>query len=129
MSKVAIVGSGFIGRAWAITFARAGHEVALWDADPSAPQKAIHYIAAILPELAENGLLDALGPDAMLAASSTDATSRSALAGAAHVQENTPEILDVKIELFATLDRAGAARMQCSQARPRRSCRRSSRRN
>ena len=27
MSKVAVVGSGFIGRAWAITFARAGHEV------------------------------------------------------------------------------------------------------
>jgi 3-hydroxyacyl-CoA dehydrogenase len=29
MSKVAIVGSGFIGRAWAITFARAGHDVTM----------------------------------------------------------------------------------------------------
>jgi 3-hydroxyacyl-CoA dehydrogenase len=29
MSKIAIVGTGFIGRAWAISFARAGHDVAL----------------------------------------------------------------------------------------------------
>ncbi|WP_348632441.1 3-hydroxyacyl-CoA dehydrogenase NAD-binding domain-containing protein, partial [Mesorhizobium sp. M2D.F.Ca.ET.148.01.1.1] len=27
MAQVAIVGSGFIGRAWAISFARAGHDV------------------------------------------------------------------------------------------------------
>ena len=31
MVSVAVIGSGFIGRAWAITFARAGHHVALWD--------------------------------------------------------------------------------------------------
>ena len=36
MSKVAIVGCGFVGRAWAISFARAGHEVALWDEQPEA---------------------------------------------------------------------------------------------
>ncbi|TIX36903.1 MAG: 3-hydroxyacyl-CoA dehydrogenase, partial [Mesorhizobium sp.] len=27
MANVAIVGSGFIGRAWAISFARAGHDM------------------------------------------------------------------------------------------------------
>ena len=59
MSKVAIVGSGFIGRAWAITFARAGHSVSLWDADPSAPPKAIDYISRVLPELAEDTLATA----------------------------------------------------------------------
>ena len=105
MSKVAIVGSGFIGRAWALTFARAGHDVALWDADASAPPKAIQYIAAILPELAENDLLGALGPDAVLAKLKAESDLGSALANATHVQENAPEILDVKIELFATLDR------------------------
>ena len=31
MTKIAIIGSGFIGRAWAITFARAGFDVALAD--------------------------------------------------------------------------------------------------
>jgi len=31
--KVAIVGAGLVGRAWAITFARGGHDVMLFDAD------------------------------------------------------------------------------------------------
>ena len=54
----AIIGTGFIGRAWAITFARAGHDVALWDQDPDAPAKAIAYIDRSLPDLAANDLLD-----------------------------------------------------------------------
>ena len=60
MARVAVVGSGFIGRAWAITFARAGHDVALWDQDPDAPQRAIDFIASVVPDLAANDLLEAL---------------------------------------------------------------------
>ena len=37
MAKVAVIGSGFVGRAWAISFARAGNDVALWDQDKDAP--------------------------------------------------------------------------------------------
>ena len=37
MSKVAIIGAGFVGRAWAISFARAGHDVTLWDEQADAP--------------------------------------------------------------------------------------------
>ena len=37
MTRVAVIGSGFVGRAWAISFARAGCEVALWDQDKAAP--------------------------------------------------------------------------------------------
>ena len=33
MEKIAIIGAGLIGRAWAIVFARARHEVAIHDAD------------------------------------------------------------------------------------------------
>ena len=33
MEKIAIIGAGLIGRAWAMVFARAGHPVKLWDAD------------------------------------------------------------------------------------------------
>ncbi len=105
MSNVAIIGSGFIGRAWAITFARAGHKVTLWDSDPAAPAKAIEYIAAILPELAENGLLDKLGPDAMLKNMRAEPDLAAALDDAAYVQESAPERLDVKIALFEKLDR------------------------
>ena len=35
MEKIAIIGAGLIGRAWAMVFARAGHPVKLYDADPA----------------------------------------------------------------------------------------------
>jgi len=38
--KIAIVGAGLIGRAWAIVFARAGHPVAITDVDAAALARA-----------------------------------------------------------------------------------------
>jgi L-gulonate 3-dehydrogenase len=52
VAKVAIIGTGFIGRAWAISFARAGHQIALWDASESASGAALAFIEALLPDLA-----------------------------------------------------------------------------
>ena len=57
MQKIAIIGSGFIGRAWAISFARAGYAVALWDETAGAVDKALQYIEMLLPDLAANQLL------------------------------------------------------------------------
>jgi L-gulonate 3-dehydrogenase len=105
MAIVAIVGSGFIGRAWAISFARAGHTVRLWDADPAAPEKALGYIARILPDLEANELLGDLSGDALLARLSTSRDLAEVLADVDHVQENTPEDLDTKRRVFADLDR------------------------
>ena len=102
--KTAIVGTGFVGRAWAISFARAGHEVALWDADPGAPSQAIDYIASVLPDLAGADLLGGQEPGAVLARLRPEAGLAGALADAAHVQENTPERLEVKRQVFAELD-------------------------
>ena len=34
MEKIAIVGAGLVGRAWAIVFARAGYPVVLYDTNP-----------------------------------------------------------------------------------------------
>ena len=64
MARVAVVGSGFIGRAWAITFARAGHDVALWDDHPDAPHRAIEFIASVASDLAANDLLAGSSPEA-----------------------------------------------------------------
>ena len=44
MSKVAIIGSGLVGRAWAISFARAGHHVAIWDQADDAAVRALDQI-------------------------------------------------------------------------------------
>ncbi len=109
MARIAIVGSGFIGRAWAITFARAGHTVALWDRDADAPAHALDFIAGVLPDLQANDLLNGRTPDEMLASMRPEADLAAALDGVVHIQENAPERLDLKKELFATLDEAAPA--------------------
>ena len=105
MAKVAIIGSGFVGRAWAISFARARHDVALCDADPAAPAAALGFIDAILPDLAANDLLNGASPAELRARLTAVPAIDDALAGVSHVQENTPEDVDVKREVFARLDR------------------------
>ncbi|WP_029005931.1 3-hydroxyacyl-CoA dehydrogenase [Azorhizobium doebereinerae] len=108
MSKIAIIGSGFIGRAWAITFARAGFDVALADQAADAPEAALAYIEGVLPALADSDLLNGASPDAVRARLSAAPSYAAALDGAVHAQENAPEVLDVKLALFAELDRLAA---------------------
>jgi len=103
--QTAIIGTGFVGRAWAITFARAGHDVHLWDADADALAKALSFIEAVLPDLAANDLLGGATPDAVKARLHPVADLASALADVGHVQENTPEKIEVKRAVFADLDR------------------------
>jgi len=105
MANVAIVGSGFIGRAWAISFARAGHDVRMWDQSPAVTGGARDYIEGVLGDLATNDLLRGQSVDTVLARIAIVAELAEALAGATHVQENTPENLDVKREVFSLIDR------------------------
>ncbi len=107
MARVAIIGTGFIGRAWAISYARAGHDVALWDGKPDAPRAALAYIDALLPDLAANELLND-PPETVRARMSAAPTLPAALDGADHVQENTFEDVAVKRDIFARLDAAAA---------------------
>src|SRR5579863_4200782 len=108
MGKIAIVGAGFIGRAWAISFARAGHEVALWDEAVGAPVAALAAIDRLLPDLAANGLTGGAGAPEVRGRIAVAATLEAALEGAEHVQENTPEDVALKQKVFATLDAATA---------------------
>ena len=108
MSRVAIIGSGFVGRAWAISFSRAGHDVTLWDQDPQAPEKALTYIRGLLPDLEASDLLNGVAAQAVEARMRPAAALEDALDGAGHVQENTPEDVEVKRKVFAQLDAAAA---------------------
>lgn len=105
-SETAIIGSGFVGRAWAISFARAGANVRLWDAAEGAANRAISYITGVLDDLSANDLLNGQKPAEVLARIRPCATLEEALAEAIHVQENTPENLETKISVFARLDAA-----------------------
>lgn len=102
----AVIGSGFIGRAWAISFARSGSSVRLWDQADGAAAKALDYIAGVLEDLAQNDLLNGAAPATVLARISPAATLAEAVADAQHVQENTPEVLATKIKVFEALDAA-----------------------
>jgi L-gulonate 3-dehydrogenase len=87
---VAVVGSGVIGRSWALVFVRAGCATALFDIDRARLERAGDWLRS------HNGpgrlrLSDSLA---------------QAVQGAAYVQECGPERLPIKQQLFADLDRA-----------------------
>src|SRR5437868_6057986 len=104
MEKIAIVGAGLIGCAWATVFARAGHPVALYDASPEALRSAPYSIGATLAGLDKGGLI-AEEPETVLQRVTTAPTLEQAVQGAVLVQENIRETVEAKKEIFAALDR------------------------
>ena len=100
--RVAVIGAGLIGRAWAMIFARAGWEAVLHDPDPLALADAPRLCAEGLAILAGHGLC--ADPEAAAARIRITGALEDAVAGADHVQENGPERLKVKQALFARLD-------------------------
>lgn len=102
MPHVAIIGSGLIGRAWAMVYARAGWDAALYDAVDGVAADALGLVAEGLDELARHGLVaDPKGAAARVRAAKSVA---DALDGADYVQENVPETLEAKRAIFAELD-------------------------
>jgi 3-hydroxyacyl-CoA dehydrogenase len=98
-ARVACIGAGNVGRAWAAVFARAGHEVALYDSDPAQVDRALPLIARTLDLLADGDdhaaqALSRIRPAATLAAAVTDA---------AHIQESVREDIDIKRAVAAEI--------------------------
>jgi len=108
MEKVAIIGTGLIGRAWAMVFARAGHSVKVYDSAPGATDKAIGLITEGLEELQQFGLIKD-SPETVMKRVSGAATLAEAVRDADYVQENTSELLDVKRDVYRQLDEAAPA--------------------
>jgi 3-hydroxyacyl-CoA dehydrogenase len=107
MEKIAIIGSGLIGRSWAIVFARAGHAVSLHDNDGAALTENLGRLEQGLADLAQCGLIDE--PQSTVRARITPALDlAAALDGAAYVQENVGENLQAKRQIFEQLDRLAA---------------------
>jgi len=102
--KIAIVGSGLIGRCWAALFARGGYQVAIYDIVPQQVQSAISGCGAILQELSDNGLLHGQDPKVVAKLVSGSSELKDACAGAIYVQECVPETVDIKKSVFGQLD-------------------------
>jgi 3-hydroxyacyl-CoA dehydrogenase len=103
MERVAVVGCGLVGRAWAMVFARAGIQAAIWDPAPGVAEAAINTICGSLADLAAAGLI-AEAPDQVAARILPAESLGAAVAGASHVQESGPERPEVKRATFAELD-------------------------
>jgi 3-hydroxyacyl-CoA dehydrogenase len=104
--RVAMIGSGLIGRSWAIVFAGGGFDVVLYDPAAGVAEAARDLVSEGLEELSAHGLIR----DAKAAAARVRATTSlaDALDGAGHVQESSPETLEEKRTIFAELDRLAA---------------------
>jgi L-gulonate 3-dehydrogenase len=95
--RVAIVGSGLIGRAWAVVFARGGFDVALYDSVPGVAEAAREFVAEALHKEAATAVGVRIA-----------ATIADVVAGADLVQESLPERVEVKREIFPELDSLAA---------------------
>ena len=105
--RIALVGAGLVGAGWALVFARAGREVALYDAQPGQAERALQSIAGSLADLGRLGLLRE--PPAAVAARICVADSlQAALSGAGYVQESIVERLEDKRRLFTAMDALAA---------------------
>jgi len=100
--RAAIIGTGLIGQGWAIVFARMGWEVRLYDVNAAMLAEARTLILQQLRELETQGLL--VGADAIVDRVQTAASLQEALAGAEYIQENSPEKVQIKRQLFSELD-------------------------
>ena len=102
--KIAVIGAGLIGRAWAIVFARAGCSVAIYDAVPEALSACTKLLHDNISDLARHGLITET-PDVVLARIKPVDSLAEALKGAALVQENVKETVEVKRQIFAEMDK------------------------
>jgi 3-hydroxyacyl-CoA dehydrogenase len=100
--KSAIIGTGLIGRSFAIVFAKGGHEVSLWDGVAGQAETALAAIAASLADMADCGLVES--PDPILKRIGIAPDLAGALGGAAHVQESIAEKLEPKRQIFAAIE-------------------------
>ncbi|HZP87328.1 MAG TPA: 3-hydroxyacyl-CoA dehydrogenase [Burkholderiales bacterium] len=105
MERIGIVGCGLIGRAWATVFARAGHEVVMYDADRSALPKAVGLIEQGLEELSSFGLISEPAKR-VTERVRTVGSLAECVCEVDYVQENTSERLEIKREVYAQMDRA-----------------------
>lgn len=103
MSTVACIGTGTVGRAWAVVFARAGHEVRVFDAlSGEVENRTLPGARRTLDLLAENGMLDE-PVDTVFARIQPAATIAEAVKGVTHVHESVKEDVAIKREVFAEI--------------------------
>ncbi len=101
IQKLAIIGTGVIGASWAALFLAKGLDVTATDPAPNAEASLRAFIDKAWPSLEELGLAPGASRDRL----NFDASLEAAVAGADLVQENGPERIEFKHELYGKLDK------------------------
>jgi L-gulonate 3-dehydrogenase len=109
INKVAVVGSGVIGRSWIQVFLRAGCQVSIFDQDPQGAERARGLVETDLKQDVADGLITAAEAEARTTAMSCCQSLAEALDGAQYVQESGPENLAIKQAIFTELDQLAPA--------------------
>lgn len=103
--KVAIVGSGLIGRSWSMLFASVGYEVQIYDVVPENVKSALSLLETDIKRLEADGLLrGSLDAEQQLKLISGVDSLAACLKSAIHCQECVFEDLDLKEKVFQELD-------------------------
>jgi 3-hydroxyacyl-CoA dehydrogenase len=102
VKQAAVLGAGTIGASWTAWFLSRGITVAVWDPRPEAETYVRRTIAEAWPAMSRLGMTSDASPDAWR----FHPTPEAAVAGADFVQENAPERLPIKRDLYARIDPA-----------------------
>jgi L-gulonate 3-dehydrogenase len=103
MAKIACIGAGNVGRAWAVVFAAAGHDVALYDASPEEIEaRSLPLARQTIGQLREVGFIDG-EPDDVFARIRPAESIAEAVAGVSWVQESVREDVEIKRVVFAEI--------------------------
>jgi carnitine 3-dehydrogenase len=105
ITRIAIIGAGVIGASWATAFLARGMDVVASDPGPGAEEALRKIVDAQWPAMQQIGLAPGASTERLLFAASPE----DAVADAGFVQENGPERLHIKRDLFRRLDEAAPA--------------------
>jgi 3-hydroxybutyryl-CoA dehydrogenase len=105
IKQVAIIGAGIMGHGFAQIFAFKGYSVFLYDIDEKILKSAMARIGASLDTFIEHGMIHSKEKKAALEKISVTTNLEEAVGKADFVLEAVPEIIELKKEIFAQLDR------------------------
>ena len=102
VERIAVIGAGTIGASWAAYFLSRAMDVRVWDPDPETESRVRALVARAWPLFERLGLAPGAEPDRI----SFHADAQAACRDAEMVQENAPERLELKHEMFAAMETA-----------------------